>query len=161
MVPVTAMGEIKVIGIQVRTRNADEADPAKAKIARLWGRFFRENIKGRVPNPTDPDTVVAVYSDYESDENGMYTLTVGLQVGVVKDIPQGLSAKICKPSKYAFFRTSRGPVPDVLIQTWKEVWSVNEKELGGKRSFTADFEFYDDRSRDPKNASVDVYVGIR
>jgi predicted transcriptional regulator YdeE len=32
--------------------------------------------------------------------------------------------------------------------------------FGGKRAYIADFEVYDERSRDPDNTIVDIYIGI-
>jgi predicted transcriptional regulator YdeE len=37
----------------------------------MWERVFKENLKGEIPNPTSEE-IYAVYSNYESDENGDY-----------------------------------------------------------------------------------------
>lgn len=37
----------------------------------------------------------------------------------------------------------------------------NAWELGGKRAYIADFEVYDERSHDPENAIMDVYIGVK
>jgi predicted transcriptional regulator YdeE len=38
---------------------------------------------------------------------------------------------------------------------------MSPEELGGTRAFRTDYEIYDQRSTDPENAQVDVYVGLR
>lgn len=161
MIPITAKGEIRVVGIQARTSNQAEFNPTTAKIGKLWQKFIGDNIPEKIPNAVDPGTRMGVYSDYGSDEDGSFTVTVGLQVSRIEKIPPGLVAVVITPSKYAFIRTPRGRVPDIVIEAWQKIRAASEKELGGQRSFAADFEVYDERSCDMQNASVDIYVGLR
>ena len=37
---------------------------------------------------------------------------------------------------------------------------MEEKDLGGKRSYIADFEVYDQRAADSSHAIVDIYIGV-
>ncbi len=38
---------------------------------------------------------------------------------------------------------------------------MDRSELGAKRAYIADFEIYDERIRDPNNAMLDIYIGIK
>ncbi|XWK49290.1 hypothetical protein RBB78_18605 [Tunturiibacter empetritectus] len=49
----------------------------------------------------------------------------------------------------------------VVPETWQRIWSMSVAELGGTRSFRADYEVYDQRSTDPEKAQIEVYVGLR
>jgi predicted transcriptional regulator YdeE len=62
--------------------------------------------------------------------------------------------------KYAKFTNMPGAMPDVCIDMWKNIWQMDAEELGGKRGYLADFEIYDERAADHKNAVLDIYIGI-
>jgi len=38
---------------------------------------------------------------------------------------------------------------------------MTAEDFGGKRAYQADFEVYDQRAQDPKNTSLDIFIGIR
>jgi predicted transcriptional regulator YdeE len=45
-------------------------------------------------------------------------------------------------------------------QAWQAIFKLeDEKKL--HRAYQADFEIYDQRSQDPENAQVDLYIGIK
>src|ERR1700685_3147804 len=80
-----------VIGIEARTNNAREASGDGA-IGRMWGRLATEDLLNRIPHRVDAH-IVAVYSDYESDKDGLYTYTLGAKVSSDHDIPDGMVSK--------------------------------------------------------------------
>jgi predicted transcriptional regulator YdeE len=152
--------EFSVIGIQARTNNAREMTGAGV-ISKQWNRFFAEGILAKIPNKTD-STIYAVYSDYASDRNGDYTFVIGAEVSGMAVIPAGMVAKKVPVGKYAVITSARGPVQKVVPQAWQEVWSLEDKsQLGGARAYRTDFEVYDQRSRDPQDSQVDIFVGIK
>ena len=57
--------------------------------------------------------------------------------------------------RYAVFNSDKGPVMEVVPAVWQKIWSTP-----GERSFNADYELYDERSMDPQNAEVTVFVGV-
>ena len=61
---------------------------------------------------------------------------------------------------YIKFTNGPGVMPDVCISIWTKIWQMSPNELGGTRSYVADFEVYDSRAIDPNNTVLDVYVGI-
>lgn len=56
--------------------------------------------------------------------------------------------------------TDRGAVTEVVPAEWKKVWGMTPEKLGGKRAFLTDYEVYDRRADDPKNAQVEFHIGI-
>jgi predicted transcriptional regulator YdeE len=60
-----------VTGFHVRTKNSDEFNEKTAKLPSLWQQFYASDLAANA-------NVFSVYSDYESDANGMYTVTVGV-----------------------------------------------------------------------------------
>ena len=63
--------------------------------------------------------------------------------------------------RYAVFTSEKGPVEKIMVETWQRIWSVAKSAPGGDRAFQTDFEVYDQRAANPRDAQVDVYVGIR
>ncbi|HEX3352604.1 MAG: GyrI-like domain-containing protein [Terriglobales bacterium] len=151
--------EFSVIGIEARTNNAREMTNAGI-IPKQWSRFFAEGILSRIPNQVDP-TIYALYTDYASDRNGDYTFLIGAKVSGTSTIPAGMVAKKVPAGKYAVVTSARGPVQSVVPQAWQQIWTLEDKsQLGGRRAYKADFEVYDQRSRDPQDSQVDIYVGL-
>ncbi len=60
--------EIKLVGLTARTNNKNEINPHTAKIGELAGRFWSQNVAVQIPNRTNPNVTLAVYTEYDSDE---------------------------------------------------------------------------------------------
>jgi len=157
---VVELPEFSVIGIQVRTNNAKEVTGAGA-IPAQWQKFFKDGIADKIPNKIDP-TIYAVYTGYESDRNGDYDFIIGMKVSSVSDVPPGMVAKNVPKDRYAIVTSAKGPVAQVVPQAWQRVYSLDDnKQLGGARAYKADFELYDQRSQDPHDSQVDLYIGLK
>src|SRR5580704_10918765 len=149
-----------VIGIQVRTSNAKEFTGG-GTIAKQWDRFFREGIASKIPNKVD-STIYAIYTNYASDHNGEYDFIIGMKVSSVSDVPQGTVAMQVPSGRFAVITSAKGPVAQVVPQAWQRVYSLDDnKQLGGARAYKADFELYDQRSQNPQDSQVDLYVGLK
>jgi len=152
--------EFSVIGIQVRTSNAKEVTGGGA-IPKQWERFFKDGIADKIPNKVD-STVYAVYTNYASDYNGEYDFIIGMKVSSVSDVPPGMVAKKVPKGRYAIVTSAKGPVAQIVPQAWQLVYSLDDnKQLGGARAYKADFELYDQRSQDPHDSQVDLYIGLK
>jgi predicted transcriptional regulator YdeE len=150
-----------VVGIEVRTNNANEAGP-NGVIGKQWRRFMQEGLLDRIPNRTDQN-ILAVYTGYASDASGDYTFVLGAKVRPAVDapVPKGMVIKSVPAGQYAVFTSNRGPVAKVVVETWKQIWSYYQSPANGQRAYRADFEVYDQRAADPNNAQVDIYVGVK
>ncbi|WP_394834759.1 GyrI-like domain-containing protein [Pendulispora rubella] len=145
----------EVVGIEIRTTNADELS-SRGKIPALWQRFFAEGLLEAIPHRKPGAPILAVYSNYENGIHGAYSLLLGTEVTSVDGLPEGFVARAVPKAKYAIFESNQGPTAHVVPDVWKRIWTWNE----GARAFVADFEVYDERARDPANAIVDVFISI-
>jgi predicted transcriptional regulator YdeE len=148
-----------VVGIAARTHNAAEMN-GSGKIGEIWHRLLRDNLAAKIPNKLGID-LIAVYTDYESDHTGHYTYLLGLPVSSIKDVPEKFVAKHIPSGRYSVIVTDRGPVTKVVPAAWESIWSMSPKELGGIRTYRADYEVYDQRAADPEKAQIEVFVGLR
>jgi predicted transcriptional regulator YdeE len=152
--------EFSVVGIQVRTNNAKETTAGGA-IPGQWERFFKEGIADKIPNKVDR-AICAVYTGYTSDRNGEYDFIIGMKVSSVSTVPPGMVAKRVPSGRYAVVTSEKGPVAQVVPQAWQRVYSLEDsKQLGGARAYRADFELYDQRSQNPQDSQVDLYIGLK
>jgi predicted transcriptional regulator YdeE len=56
----------------------------------------------------------------------------------------------------------RDQFKEVVPQAWQRVYSLDDnKQIGGTRAYKADFELYDQRSQNPQDAQVDLYIGLK
>ncbi|SDK74470.1 GyrI-like domain-containing protein [Nonomuraea jiangxiensis] len=143
--------ELTVVGFAVRTSNADELDPARAKLPTLWQRAGAPGAFAHVPARVD-ENLYAVLTDYESDHNGAYTQVVGIGVRTVPRLPEGMVA-VRVPAAQALRLQARGPMPQALVDAWQEVWKHTEAGGTPARAFTTDLEVH---HRD----GVDLYIAI-
>jgi predicted transcriptional regulator YdeE len=152
--------EIKLVGLSTRTSNALEMNPETAQIGRIMTEFFTSGVQEEIQMRKNPGTIFAIYTNYESDANGEYTYFLGQEVSNFDNIPNNLETLTIPKQSYVKFTSEPGPMPNVCINMWQDIWKMTPVELGGKRAYIADFEIYDARSSDPMNTVLDIYIGI-
>ncbi len=144
-----------VTGIAVRTINADEFTTDQAKLPALWGRFFSEGVVTKVENRLPDSPVYGVYSDYESDATGYYSVTAGV-ASSGPDVAEFTSIDV-HGGQYLVFK-NQGPMPQAVIGAWNQVWAFfepgNAQNEGYGRRFDTDFEQYQG------DDEVAIYIGI-
>ncbi|HJD56214.1 MAG TPA: GyrI-like domain-containing protein [Rickettsia endosymbiont of Pyrocoelia pectoralis] len=156
----TQLLEIKLVGITARTSNSAEFNPDTAKIGATMQKFFG-GLQDKILNRKNPGKVFAVYTNYESDANGEYTYFLGEEVNSFYNIDEDFETLTVPRQTYAKFTSNSGQMPSVVIDMWQKIWSMDTERLGGERAYIADFEVYDERSIDPNNAVLDIYIGIK
>lgn len=150
---------VYVAGWQIRTNNATEMS-ADGEIGKLWQRFYQQNLAAQIPHRAGTDLMV-VYSHYSSDENGDYDYLLGGRVTSVENLPAGMTYTVVQPGPYAVVMTEVGAMPGVLQAAWRRIWRMTPAELGGRRAFQTDYEIYDQRSANPKQAQVEIHFGLK
>ncbi len=150
--------QFTVVGISARTSN--RAEMAGGIIGKQWQRFMSEGLLQQIPNRVD-ENMISLYTDYESDVNGEYTFVIGAKVRTIDQLPTGMHPFDVPAGRYAKFTSDQGTVSNVVIGTWRHIWSATPEQLGGARAYKADYEVYDERAKDPNEAIVDVFVGIK
>jgi len=142
----------RLAGVSVRTTNAIEMS-GKGCIQGLWNSYFASD------HQPEPDAArYGCYADYTDGIHGEYTILVGHEVGPDEALPEGVSSVDLPPATYAVFTSRKGPMAEVVGEAWGAVWTWNNQ---GERTFTGDFELYDERSLDPENVQVDLYIAVR
>jgi predicted transcriptional regulator YdeE len=147
---VVTLEEKKVIGVTARTKNSDADMPVI--IGGLWNRFYQEGIYSQITNKQN-DKALGIYSDYSSDVNGEYSVTVACEVGNVDLIPTNAVSKIIPAGKYAKFIV-HGHMQHAVADFWSKLWQMDLD-----RSYTYDFEEYQDCSID--NAEIHIYISMK
>jgi len=132
-----------VKGFSVRTQNTDEFNEKTAKLPSLWQQFHSSGL-------ATEDTIYGVYSNYDSDANGFYTVTAGVESPQAHD---GLTSATIQAGQYLVFE-GKGPMPATVVDTWKRVWDFFGTKSDYRRNFTSDFEAY--KSAD----EVAIYIGL-
>jgi predicted transcriptional regulator YdeE len=137
----TSIESFSISGLNIRTNNALEASSA-GKIPALWGQFYSSQ--------TMPvGLVYGVYSDYESDASGDFTVTAGTKCAELAK-----SNISIKAGTYLVFPAS-GPMPAAIIDAWKAVWEHFSYPQSYERSYETDFEEYSGQD------SARIYIGIK
>lgn len=140
--------KIMFSGISTVTNNKDEMDEGTGKIAGLWNEYMDKNIFSKTFNKSKKDYLYGVYSQYESDVNGNYQVTIAAEVTKPKN------AIVVEDQRYLVFY-NKGEFPDVVMDTWAQIWEYFEDEESQyKRAYKVDFEKY--LSMD----EIEIYISI-
>ena len=120
--------------VTLRTNNSKEGTE---KINEIW----TDIISGKLPLLFDNNHIfkeglspISKYSNYESDENGNYDLTI---MTVTSDFFSKMESLVSK-GLYKKYDLS-GEIEDCTKEAWKKVWS-DHKTGKINRAFTEDFE---------------------
>lgn len=152
---------ILLVGIQVRTNNAQEFKKLDGKIFPLVQKYFHHNLAEKIPHRKKPGTTFCAYTDYESDYQGDYTYFIGEEVSSFETpFPEGFEKLVIPQQVYAKFTTGPAPMPEVLEDAWQTIWDMPSEKLGGTRRYHTDFEIYDERAADHQNIVMDIYIGL-
>lgn len=147
------IGSFHVIGISVRTTN--ENGQAAKDIFVLWERFMAEGILEQIPNKTN-NSLYCIYTAYEKDHTKPYTTILGCKVENLDNIPDQMAGKTIESASYQKFAAKGNLMQGAVYNEWTKIWNSDLE-----RTFTADFEIYDERSLNPENAEVDIYVAVK
>lgn len=138
----------QIVGLSVRTDNASEFNSSTAKLPTLWQQLHQQ----RWVKPTH-DGIYGVYSDYESDVNGAYTVTAGLALSDNPSPDPSLAVLTVPGGPYLVF-TSQGPMPEAIINAWQSVWAYFSSNTEYRRTYRVDFEHYSGP------LACAVYIGV-
>jgi predicted transcriptional regulator YdeE len=137
-----------VHGIEISTTNQAEMESSTAKIPGLWASFYKDHYgKTLIGTP-----VYGVYTNYESDVNGRYSVVAGVKSTLAETKYKEVRVE---GGEYLVFE-KEGESPASVIAAWQDVWkyfAVPNSEY--KRSYTTDFEVYESPTK------VAVCIAIR
>lgn len=147
---IVTLQEKMAAGITARTNN--HAPDMGRVIGGLWESFYGKGFYEAIPADRR-GRVLGIYSNYESDENGDYDMTVACELTAEADLPETFTVRSIPAGRYAKF-VIRGDVQQALVQFWQELWGMDLN-----RSFRADFEEYQEMSGE--EAEIHVYIGLK
>ena len=129
-------------GIACRASNAQPK-----VIGDIWQRFYAEKVGRQLPQ-RNSDAVYALYTEYDSDHTGEYTLLLGYEVPADAEVPEGLHKVTIPAASYAVI-DARGPQPETLMTAWEQIWDSTLT-----RSYACDFDIHWSQE------TVEIYVSI-
>jgi predicted transcriptional regulator YdeE len=147
------MKSFKLIGLKLNGKTKNENGQSGKDCGELWQHFETNKIAEHIPNKIS-DEIYAVYYDYESDENGVFSYFIGCKVEENTEKPESLDEIIIPEQKY-FKETAKGQMTGCITDAWKRIWSSNIN-----RKFGFDFEIYDERSQNWDNAEIDIFLSV-
>jgi len=146
------IGDFSIVGISVRTTNKD--GKSVEDIQKLWTDFFSNNVADDISDRLSED-IYCMYTDYESDHHGEYTVILGYKVSDTNEISGEYYYKDIPAGKYYKFE-AEGKIPECVGKTWDYIWKSDFK-----RSYIADFDVYSaENAFNPEKAKVTTYLSI-
>ncbi len=145
--------EITLVGLSLGTKTTNENGRSAIDCGNLWQKFQEGKIADRIPGKLS-DEIYAVYHQYEGDHTLPFSYFIGCKVNNDTKIPEGMDGLIIPAGVYQKF-IAAGEMPNCIMDTWKKVWNS-----GISRAFHVDFEVYGEKSKDWKNAEVDIFISV-
>lgn len=146
---VIQVNEKTIFGLVARTNNENEMSPELGKIFGLVQRFdasvgvnYRAGAR-----------VYTVYSEYETDVSGNYSVLVGTDK-VESSTVELQSIKILEGNYLVF--SAEGQVPNIVFETWSKIWNYfGNESCPHTRAYTTDFEFYKSQNE------IEIHIAIK
>ncbi len=148
---IVSFNNIKIAGISVRTNNKN--GKSQKDIMELWKEWFDDEVGSMITNRVS-DNIYCVYTEYDSDHSGDYTVILGYEVSKFDGLLDELVKIDIKPCSYREF-ISNGKVPDVVADVWNNIW--NSESIG--RSYATDFDLY--IGDNMENMEVRTYISMK
>ncbi|MBF2002959.1 MAG: effector binding domain-containing protein [Synechococcales cyanobacterium C42_A2020_086] len=149
--------EMLVMGVEVRTTHAQEANPATAQIPALWNRVLTERLLDQIPSRVTPPLLLGVYTNYLNADRGEYSLIVATEVSDIDNPVEGMVGLTIPAADYLVF-TAAGQSPESIRQVWHEARQYFAGSARTKppfeRTYTLDFERYHE-------AGLSLYIAVR
>jgi predicted transcriptional regulator YdeE len=146
--------EINLIGLPLNKKTTNANGQSAIDCGSLWEQFEKENYYGKIPGKLTEE-ILAVYHDYESDFTGYFSYFIGCKVAPGTEVPVGLEKLTISAGEFEKI-VAQGQIPDCIADAWKTIWMAEIP-----RAYLADFEIYDDRSKDWRNGTIDIYLSIK
>lgn len=147
------MQVFKLIGLKLAGKTTNENGQSDTDCGELWQKFEANKVSNRIPDKLS-DAIYAVYYDYERDEKGCFSYFIGCKVAVHTEVPTDLHELIIPEQTY-HKEIAKGQMTGCITEVWERIWHSNLN-----RRFGFDFEVYDERCYDWKNAEVDIYLSV-
>lgn len=143
----------KLIGLALKTKTTNENGQSGIDCGSLWQKFENGNHADKIPGKLSNE-IFAVYHNYEGDHTKPFSYFIGCKVKKDAEVPAGMDSLIIHDQQYEKF-IAKGKMPDCVADSWKKIW---KSDLS--RAYQADFEIYDERSKDWNNVEVDIFISV-
>lgn len=145
---------MNIIGVELRTTN----EKALQEIPAFWAHVQEHNLLGFISKRIDTNKFYAIYTDYEKDASGEYSLIIGAEVVSLSDtpVPENMVARVIPGGTYAVFTAKGELIVQEVGKTWETIWDTKLD-----RTYTFDFEIYDLDLQGKPAPEVPIYVSIK
>lgn len=145
--------ETLVMGVEVRTTAQKERDSETSEIPKLWNRFWAEQLWLDIPDAINPDAFYGVYTDYDSDPFGPYSLILATEVSSIDNPPESMVGLVLSAGRYLVFGAP-GALPEAVARTWQQIGDYFAANPRYQRTYTTDFELYEPQQ-------VNIYIAVK
>lgn len=142
-----------VAGLTVRTSNEQEMDPETAQVAGVWNQFFEGEVYDNLRDEDEHPPLHGVYSEYESDADGEWTLTVGVAASEIAGHDGDVVMVTVDGGDYLVWE-AEGELEEIVPETWEEITDYFAEDAPYVRAFGTDFERFIEGTR------LEVYVSV-
>jgi predicted transcriptional regulator YdeE len=145
--------ECKLIGLSLETKTSNKNGKSAIDCGNLWQKFETGGYAQKIPGKLTSE-ILAVYYSYEGDYTKPFSYFIGCKVQDNTPVPEGMNELVIPNGTYWIVKT-KGMIPDCISKAWGVIWSTVIR-----RAYLADFEVYGEKSKDLKNAEIDIFLSV-
>ena len=152
-----------LIGVRTRTTNEQSIQSGQKPLLSAISDFYANS--SNVLNRSEPGVLLTAIYEYDflyktDTLHGEYSIFVGEKINEIQNLSPKFQTLYIPAQTYLKF-TSIGRVEVAVAHTWQErIWK--NKILQKKRSYTFDFDVYDQKkTEDKENAFVETFLSIK
>lgn len=145
--------ELRLIGLMLETKTSNRNGQSAVDCGKLWQKFAEGGYAGIIPEKISNE-IYAVYFNYEGDYTKPYSYFIGCKVHGDAIVPGGMHSLKIPGGKYRIIK-AKGKLPDCISKAWGVIWSVIYT-----RAYKTDFEVYGDRSINPEDAEIEIFLSV-
>jgi len=150
----TEIAGFTLTGLALKTKTTNANGQSAIDCGSLWQQFEKGNYADKIPGKLDNE-IIAVYHSYDGDHTQPFSYFIGCRVAAGSTAPAGVDSLTIAKGTYQKF-IAKGKMPGCIANTWREIWRT-----GIPRAYTADFEIYDERSKDWNDAVVEIFIAVK
>jgi predicted transcriptional regulator YdeE len=143
----------RIVGLKLENQTTNDNNQSSVDCGNLWQKFETEKVFEIIPNKLSNE-IYAVYYESQKDETKPFSYFIGCKVKEKAEIPKGL-CELLIPSQNYVKVIAKGVMTGCVTEAWKKIWNSTKN-----RKFGFDFEIYDERSQDWRDAELDIFVSV-
>ena len=137
-----------IMGISTDASFEQSTEDQSKDIGDLWKKFHEDKVTNNLPNiVTDNPNFYGVYYNYKDQHKSTYSVLAGSEVSAVDEDSKYkyITLPVGQYMVFEYNFPQSGFTPEIVVNGWKDVDQFFNSHKLYKRTFTIDYEIYEQK----------------